>query len=143
MGEAAAELLVPAPRLRRLSLFGNALGDAGAARLADQLAAAAHTGLLELDLAGCGIGAAGAARLFAVLEGGSAPALEVRAPQCGARSNARRLYPYGACLRAGGRLGARAGGARAAMRRKVISCKGLPMARVSRAGGFLPLISNP
>lgn len=80
MGEAAAALLVPAPRLRRLSLFGNALGDAGAARLADALAATAYTALLELDLAGCGIGAAGAARLFAVLEGGAAPALEVGGP---------------------------------------------------------------
>ena len=82
-------LLVPAPRLRRLSLFGNALGDTGAGRLADALAAAVHTSLLELDLAGCSIGAAGAARLFAVLEGGSAPALEVGAPcfaHCGALS---------------------------------------------------------
>ncbi len=78
MGEAAAALLVPAPRLRRLSLFGNALGDAGAGRLAEALAAEAHTGLQELDLAGCGVGAAGAARLFAVLEGGAAPALEAR-----------------------------------------------------------------
>jgi len=81
MGEAAAELLVPAPRLRRLSLFDNALGDAGAGRLADALAAAAHTSLLELDLAGTGIGAAGVARLFAVLEGGAAPALEARLPR--------------------------------------------------------------
>ena len=86
-------LLVPAPRLRRVSLFGNALGDAGASRLADQLAAAAHTALLELDLAGCGIGAAGAARLFAMLEGGSAPALEVCAPYCGARVKLMRVCP--------------------------------------------------
>jgi Ran GTPase-activating protein (RanGAP) involved in mRNA processing and transport len=80
MGEAAAALLVPAPRLRRLSLFDNALGDAGAGRLADALAAAAHTSLLELDLAGSGIGPVGVARLFAVLEGGAAPALEARLP---------------------------------------------------------------
>ncbi|KAK9821726.1 hypothetical protein WJX81_005923 [Elliptochloris bilobata] len=77
MGEAAAALLVPAPRLRRLSLFGNALGDAGVGRLADSLAAAAHTALLELDLAGCGVSAASVERLFAVLEGGAAPALEM------------------------------------------------------------------
>jgi Ran GTPase-activating protein (RanGAP) involved in mRNA processing and transport len=77
MGIGAADLLVRAPKLRKLSLFASKLGNHGAALIADRLASGTFMHLLELELSACEIGAEGMNRLLDVLESQAAPALEV------------------------------------------------------------------
>lgn len=78
LGAAAAELVAGGRHLRKLSLFNSRLGDGGAQRIAEIMAAATLTALLELEVSGCGIGTPGITVLFEALQTGVAPALEVR-----------------------------------------------------------------
>lgn len=78
MGLGAADLLVAAPKLRKLSLFDSRLGDEGACLVADRLSAGSFVQLLELELSACTIGTRGMVHLFDILESQAAPALEVR-----------------------------------------------------------------
>ena len=91
MGPAAAELVACGRQLRKLSLFNNRLGDGGAARVAELAAAEALTALLELELSACSIGAPGMQSLFAAMQTGVAPALEVRVLASSPRQKAARL----------------------------------------------------